>query len=66
MEKQAASVKAANAAVEEDTVINIEPKDEITFDDFTKMQFQVGEIIACEEVKKSRNFFALRLRLEAR
>lgn len=66
MEKQAASVKAANAAVEEDTVINIEPKDEITFDDFTKMQFQVGEIIACEEVKNPRNFFALRLRSEAR
>ena len=34
-------------------VIDIEPKAEITFDDFAKLQFQVGEIIACEAVKKS-------------
>ena len=37
---------------EEEDVIDIEAKPEITFDDFGKMQFQVGEIIACEEVKK--------------
>ena len=36
---------------EEEDVIDIEAKPEITFDDFGKMQFQVGEIIACEEVK---------------
>ena len=35
-------------------MIDIEAKPEITFDDFGKLQFQVGEIIACEEVKKSR------------
>ena len=35
-------------------MIDIEAKPEITFDDFEKLQFQVGEIIACEEVKKSR------------
>ena len=29
-------------------------KPEITFDDFAKLQFQVGEIIACEAVKKSK------------
>ena len=63
MEKQAASVKAANAAVEEDTVIDIEPKDEITFDDFTKMQFQVGEIIACEEVKKSKKLLCSQVQI---
>ena len=33
-------------------MIDIEAKPEITFDDFGKLQFQVGEIIACEEVKK--------------
>lgn len=68
MEKQAASVKAANAAVEEDTVIDIEPKDEITFDDFTKMQFQ--ELVRSLPVKRSEEiqetYFALRLRSEAR
>ena len=36
----------------EEPVIDIEPKAEITFEDFGKMQFQVGEIIACEEVKE--------------
>ena len=35
-------------------MIDIEAKPEITFDDFGKLQFQVGEIIACEEVKKSK------------
>ena len=39
-------------AEEEEDVIDIEAKPEITFDDFGKMQFQVGKIIACEEVKK--------------
>lgn len=51
---------------DDEPVIDIEAKEEITFDDFEKMQFQVGEIIACEEVKKSKNFSVLRLRLEAR
>ena len=38
----------------EENVIDIEAKPEITYDQFSAMQFQVGEIIACEEVKKSR------------
>ena len=49
-----------------ENVIDIEAKPEITFDDFEKLQFQVGEIIACEEVKNPENFSALRLRSEAR
>ena len=40
--------------VVEENVIDIEPKEEITFDDFMKLQFQVGEVIACEEVPKSK------------
>ena len=50
----------------DEEVIDIEAKPEITFDDFGKMQFQVGEIIACEEVKNLRNFSAHRLRSEAK
>lgn len=38
----------------DEDVIDIEAKPEITYDDFAKLQFQVGEIIACEEVKKSK------------
>lgn len=41
-------------------MIDIEAKPEITFDDFGKLQFQVGEIIACEEVKNPANFSVLR------
>ena len=41
------------AVAEDENVIDIEAKPEITFDDFMKMQFQVGEIIACEAVPKS-------------
>ena len=44
-------------------VIDIEPKEEITFDDFGKMQFQVGEIIACEEVKKSKKLLCSQVRI---
>ncbi len=50
----------------EEKVVDIEAKPEITFDDFAKLQFQVGEVIACEAVKNSKNFFAPRLRLEVR
>ena len=46
---------AAEAAKEaKEAGIDIEPKEEISYDDFMKMQFQVGEIISCEEVKKSK------------
>ena len=46
-----------------ENVIDIEAKPEITFDDFTKMQFQVGEIIACEEVKKSKKLLCSQVRI---
>ena len=44
-------------------VIDLEPKEEITFDDFEKLQFQVGEIIACEEVKKSRKLLCSQVKI---
>ncbi len=43
--------------------IDIEPKDEITYDDFTRLQFQVGEIIACEEVPKSKKLLCSQVRI---
>ena len=48
---------------EEEEVIDIEAKPEITFDDFGKMQFQVGEIIACEEVKKSKKLLCSQVKI---
>lgn len=47
-------------AEEEEDVIDIEAKPEITFEQFGAMQFQVGEIIACEAVKNQKNSFVLR------
>ena len=53
---------AEEPEVEED-VIDIEPKEEITFDDWMKMQFQVGEIIACEEVPKSKKLLCSQVKI---
>ncbi|WP_195420672.1 methionine--tRNA ligase [Faecalicatena contorta] len=47
----------------EEIVIDIEAKPEITFEDFGKMQFQVGEIIACEEVKKSKKLLCSQVKV---
>jgi len=47
----------------EEAGIDIEPKDEITYDDFMKMQFQVGEIISCEEVPKSKKLLCSQVRI---
>ena len=47
----------------EEAVIDIEPKEEITFDDFMKMQFQVGEIIACEAVPKSKKLLCSQVKI---
>ena len=48
---------------EEEDVIDIEAKPEITFDQFGAMQFQVGEIIACEEVKKSKKLLCSQVKI---
>lgn len=47
----------------EEAVIDIEAKPEITFEEFGKMQFQVGEIIACEEVKKSKKLLCSQVKI---
>ncbi len=54
---------AGEGSSENEAVIDIEPKDEITFDQFGAMQFQVGEIIACEEVKKSRKLLCSQVKI---
>ena len=58
---------AENAQVETEEepaeVIDIESKEEITYDLFEKMQFQVGEIIACEEVPKSKKLLCSKVRI---
>jgi len=57
---QEADAIAGGAA---EDVIDIEAKAEITYDEFAKMQFQVGEIIACEEVPKSKKLLCSKVRI---
>ncbi|NLL72793.1 MAG: methionine--tRNA ligase [Clostridiales bacterium] len=70
LEKVEASKEVDSETDEEDSntmddsnVIDIEAKPEITFDDFLKLQFQVGEIIACEEVKKSKKLLCSQVKI---
>ena len=53
----------AEEKAEEGPVIDMEPKEEITFEEFGKMQFQVGEIIACEAVKKSKKLLCSQVKV---
>ena len=63
--KQKAAMAAASPEEEkeEEAVIDLEPKEEITFEDFGKMQFQVGEIISCEPVKKSKKLLCFQVKV---
>ena len=60
---EAMKVAQAKPEVPEEPVVDIDAKEEISFDDFGKMQFQVGEIIACEEVKKSRKLLCSQVKI---
>ena len=64
-QKQMAEAKAESGEEDagEEEGIDIEAKPEITFDDFMKMQFQVGEIIACEEVPKSKKLLCSQVKI---
>lgn len=63
--RQIEEAKATGEFVEEkkEDVIDIPAKDEITFDDFMKMQFQVGEIISCEAVPKSKKLLCSQVKV---
>lgn len=59
-----ASVAEAEKAQEEkDDSIDIEPKAEISYDDFAKLQFQVGEILSCEAVPKSKKLLCSQVKI---
>ncbi len=66
LEKVEAMNKAAAAdqtPAEEEGGIDLEAKPEITYDDFAKLQFQVGEILACEEVPKSKKLLCSKVKV---
>ena len=59
------SAEEADSADEknDDNVIDIDPKETITYDDFSKLQLQVGEIIACEAVPKSKKLLCSKVKI---
>ena len=63
MAKVAELHPAKEEVKEEEKGIDIEPKEEITFEEFGKMQFQVGEIISCEAVKKSKKLLCSQVKI---
>ena len=62
-EQKALGKEVETEAKADAAVIDIEPKEEITYDDFMKMQFQVGEIIECKAVEKSKKFLCSQVRI---
>ena len=64
-EMHAAAAEAAKPAEEaaEDDGIDLEPKAEITYDDFAKLQFQIGEIVKCEAVPKSKKLLCSQVKI---
>ena len=64
-EDKAASNEAVSKEVKEEKqeAPAVEKKTEVTIDDFAKLQFQVGEVIACEEVKKSKKLLCSQVRI---
>ena len=63
MEAQRPKEAQPEAEEPQEVVIDIEAKEEIEYDDFMKLQFQVGEIIACEEVKKSKKLLCSQVKI---
>lgn len=64
-EKEGSAVKSdsEDSRAGEDSPIDLPKKDEITYDDFAKMQFQVGTVISCEEVKKSKKLLCSKVQI---
>ena len=62
-EEQRALGELPEEPAEAEEAIDIEPKEEIAYDDFMKMQFQVGEIIACEVVEKSKKLLCSQVKI---
>ena len=48
---------------EKENVVDVEKKPEITYDDFAKLQFQIGEIVKCEEVPKSKKLLCSQVKI---
>ncbi len=60
---EGAGAGESGKAAEKGTTVCLEPKPEITYDDFAKLQFQVGEILSCEAVPKSKKLLCSQVKI---
>ena len=63
MKAVAAAEKQEEKKEEEKPGMDVEKKPEITYDDFAKLQFQIGEIVKCEEVPKSKKLLCSQVKI---
>ena len=63
MQGKPSEAEGSSAADEEKSGMDIEAKPEIEYDDFAKLQFQVGEIVKCEEVPKSKKLLCSQVKI---
>ena len=57
------AMKAEEENAQEESVVDVEKKPEITYDDFAKLQFQIGQIVKCEEVPKSKKLLCSQVKI---
>ena len=63
MKAAAAAENQEEKKEEEKPGMDVEKKPEITYDDFAKLQFQIGEIVKCEEVPKSKKLLCSQVKI---
>ena len=63
MKAEEAKAAGEEENAQEESVVDVEKKPEITYDDFAKLQFQIGQIVKCEEVPKSKKLLCSRVKI---
>ena len=65
MKAEEAKAAGEEENVQEESVVDVEKKPEITYDDFAKLQFQIGQIVKCEEVPKSKKLLCSQVKIDS-
>ena len=63
MKAEEAKAAGEEENAQEESVVDVEKKLEITYDDFAKLQFQIGQIVKCEEVPKSKKLLCSQVKI---
>ena len=63
MKAEEAKAAGEEKNAQEESVVDVEKKPEITYDDFAKLQFQIGQIVKCEEVPKSKKLLCSQVKI---